>query len=153
MSTSGTNPALAGLLNDTTRVNLGSAWRERLEEAEILIQAGHLSMGVCLKAYAMEARIKLRICEHLQLDLLPSACKTHDLAQLIIFTGLVDELKDSSNSRVVKYWLLLVAFSRDKLNSMRYLPRSHLPLSDCQPLFVAFDDPNEGVFAWLSRPR
>ena len=153
MCTGGTNPALAGLLNDTTRENLELAWQERLEEAEVLIRAGHLSMGVCLKAYALEARIKLRICDHLRLDLLPTACKTHDLAQLIIFTGLVDELKDPSNSRVVEYWLTLVAFSKDKLNSTRYQPRSQLPLADCQPLLEAFDDPKEGVLAWLSRPR
>ncbi len=80
-------------MNDTTRANLELAWRERSEEAELLIRAGYLSMGVCLKAYALEARIKLRICDHLGLDLLPTACKTHDLAQLIIFTGLVAELR------------------------------------------------------------
>ena len=149
MSTGGTSH----LLNDTTRANLEMAWQERVEEADVLIRAGYLSMAVCLKAYALEARIKLRICDHLRLDLLPAACKTHDLAQLIIFTCLVDELKDPSNSRVVEYWLILVAFSKDRLNAMRYQPRSRLPLPDCHPLLEAFDDPNEGVFAWLSRPR
>ena len=153
MSTGGNNPALAGLLNDTTQINLESAWKERLEEAEVLIQAAHFSMGVCLKAYALEVRVKLRICEHLRLDLLPTACKTHDLAQLIIFTGLVDELKDPSNSRVVEYWLRLVAFSKDRLNSSRYQPRIQLPSTDCQSLLEAFDDPKEGIFAWLSRSR
>lgn len=144
---------IVGLMTDTTRANLALAWRERVEEAEVLIGAGHLSMGVCLKAYALEARVKFRICEHLRLDLLPVACKTHDLGQLIIFSGLMDELWVPGNSRVLEFWLRAATFSKEKLNATRYRPRIDLPPIACQPLLEAFDDPNEGAFAWLSRPR
>ncbi len=153
MSAGGSGKPPAGLLTDTTRSGLQASWTERFEEAELLLNAGLRSMGVCLKVYALEARVKARICEHLELDLLPRACKTHDLTELMIFTGLMGELEDPSNTMVKEYWDFLATFSRLELGKLRYQPRLQMPDLLADELLKALDEPTHGAFAWLSRPR
>ena len=152
MSVGGSRPT-AGLLNETTLAGLQASWPERIEEANLLLQAGLRSMGVCLMVYAFEVRVKTRICEHLDLDLLPRACKTHDLTELIIFTGLMKELSTPSNSRVKGYWDTLAKFSKIELGQLRYQTRVQLADRKADELLEALDDPIDGAFAWLSRPR
>ena len=152
MSVGGGGPT-AGLLNDTTRAGLQASWPERIEEANLLLQASLRSMGVGLKVYAFEVRIKARICEYLDLDLLPRACKTHDLTELIIFTGLMKELSTPANRRVKEYWDTLAKFSKLELGQLRYQTRVQLADSQADELLEALDDPIDGIFAWLSRPR
>ena len=151
--TGGAGPPHAGLLNDTTRAGLQSSWPERLIEAELLLKAGLRSMGVCLKVYALEVRVKARICEHLDLDLLPRACKTHDLTELVLFTGLFGELALPGNARAKGFWDLLADFSRLELGRLRYQARGQLPQQRADAIEEALDDPLDGAFAWLSRPR
>ena len=110
-------------------------------------------MGVCLKVYALEVRVKARICEHLDLELLPRACKTHDLTELIIFTGLFGELAAPGNARVRGFWELLADFSKLDLGRLRYQSRAQLADRKAEGLLVALEDPADGAFAWLSRPR
>lgn len=142
-----------GFQTDTTRSGLRAAWPERNAEAEVLIQAGMKSMGVCLKLYALEVRVKTRICDHLELNLLPQVCKTHDLSELIIFTGLSSELADPANARVKVFWDILAQFSREDLNKLRYSSQNQLSQADADQILEALDEPLDGVFAWLSRPR
>jgi hypothetical protein len=104
-----------------------------------------------LRIYALEIRIKTVICKRLALNHLPGHCKTHDLTELIIFTGLLAELDDPANATIRANWDLLVKFSEDRLNDLRYLPESTVTSSDLDELVKALDDPNDGVLSWLSR--
>ena len=153
MSLGGSGRGPAGLLTDTTRSGLQASWPQRLEKAELLLNAGLRSMRVCLKVYALEARVKARICEHLQLELLPRACKTHDLTELVIFTGLMGELEDPTNALVKEFWDFLATFSRLELGRLRYQARVQMPDLLADELLKALDEPTHGAFAWLSRPR
>ena len=149
MSLGNLGPAFPGQLPDTSRADLEAAWPEREVEAALLAANGDLAMAASLRCYALEIRIKVLICQRLNLDYLPRACKTHDLKELIIYTGLWAELNDSQNAAVVNHWKIMTEFSSRLLNVLRYRPNSSY-----SPIEVdALDDPQDGVLAWLSRPR
>ena len=76
-------------------------------------------MSLCLRIYALEIRLKVRVCRHLGLDFLPRVCKTHDLSERIIFTGLQRELDSPENAGLRLNWDILASFSQQQLNSMR----------------------------------
>jgi hypothetical protein len=112
---------------------------------------GYHSTALSLRFYSLEIRIKAFICKQLRLSHLPRACKTHDLMELIIFTGLWEELEDPANAPVRQYWDLLANFSKVRLNDQRYLPRGLLDPQELKKCNDAFDDPKDGVLAWLAR--
>jgi hypothetical protein len=151
MSSPSAGPPTPGLLPDALLSDLEIAWREREEEASQLIAAGYNSMALALRLYSLEIRLKAVICKHLKLSRLPKACKTHDLTDLIIFTGRREELYDPANLAIRQNWDLLADFSKGRLNDLRYLPRDMLDTHDQQRLISALDDPQDGVLTWLSR--
>ena len=153
MSTGGSGPNHKGLLPDTTLADLALAWPERDQEAAHLAAAGYRAMAAALRCYALEIRLKTIICQRLDLNELPRACKTHDLMELIIFTGLWEELQDPANYAVVTHWYTLVDFNRNRLNEIRYRPDMSVPIGESDDVDAALDDPQSGVLAWLSRPR
>ncbi len=79
----------------------------RLEEAEILCQAGKYDGAYYLAGYSIELTLKARICEKLEIDNLfddsdkkdenintvRTKFKTHDISQLLIFCGLFKKLQ------------------------------------------------------------
>ncbi|MGZ3433261.1 MAG: hypothetical protein ACXWN0_16195, partial [Isosphaeraceae bacterium] len=77
-----------------------------------------------------EIRIKTIICKRLGIDLLPGHCKTHQLDELIIFTGLLGTLDDPANDGIRQNWDILAKFAREQLNQIRYLPGSTLKAAD-----------------------
>ena len=149
----GGKPNHPGLLEDTTRAGLEIAWQERAEEADVLLRSGYRSLGFCLKVYALETRLKLRICDHLRLEHLPKAFKTHDLNELILCTGLWAELNEPINAAIKDSFDLLVVFSKTDLNSLRYRPRIEMTASASTQLSQALDDPIEGFLPWLNQSR
>jgi hypothetical protein len=151
MSSASPGPLIPGLLPNVTLVDLDIAWKEREEEARDLLSLGYNSMALALRLYALEIRIKTFICKQLMLKNLPKACKTHDLSELIIFTGLWDELLDPANAAVRQNWDLLADFSKARLNDQRYLPPGLLSPMDLKDHNDAPDDPGDRVLAWLSR--
>jgi hypothetical protein len=143
----------AFLTPDALLADLELAWKEREEEAAALIRAGFDTMGMALRLYSLEIRIKTLVCKRLGLDRLPKACKTHDLWELIMFTGFCAELEDPANATVRQNWHLVANFSKAGLNDVRYAPRAK-PLSpSVTELETALDDPVDGVLAWLTRSR
>lgn len=150
MST-GSGGSVTGLLLDTSLADLETAYRDREAEAATLAAAGHDLMSLALRLYSLEIRVKTIVCKKLNLNYLPKHCKTHDLAELLIFTGLFAELDDAANDAIRKNWDLLLKFSKDRLNNLRYLPSGRLPDTDRDELIEALDDPNHGVLPWLSR--
>jgi hypothetical protein len=138
-------------LIETRLEDLEIAFLEREEEAAAIVSFS--STALALRMYALEIRVKIVICKHLRIQWLPKACKTHDLSELIVFTGLLDELDDPANVDIRENWYLLVEFSKKRLNDLRYLARADLKIADSSSLMAALDDPMTGVIAWLVRPR
>ena len=67
--------------------------RDRKEDFEALREKGRWTASVYIGPYIVEARLKSKICEVLKLERLPMILKTHDLYALVIYAGLLDELK------------------------------------------------------------
>jgi hypothetical protein len=151
VSTGGSGGPVPGLIPGTTLADLEVAWREREEEARELVALGFHSMALSLRIYALEIWVKTFICKRLRLDNLPRACKTHDLSELIIFTGLWEQLQDPANAAIQQNWDLLATFSKVRLNDQRYLPRGLLDPGLLKACSAALDDPRDGVLPWLSR--
>jgi hypothetical protein len=149
MSSPGGGNPVPGLLPDALLTDLEVAWSERELEAGELLAKNYNSVGLALRLYALEIRLKTLICKHLKLSLLPKACKTHELSELVIFTGRWEELEDPANTIIRQNWDLLVDFSKKRLNDLRYIPRQKLPTPEFSKLMNALDDPNDGVLPWL----
>jgi len=150
MSQGGIKPH-ASLLPDTTRADLERAWRDRESEAALLSAGGYHAMAVSLRVYALEIQLKWHVCLHLDLEYLPRACKTHDLGDLVIFTGRSRELDDPKNGNLRSNWDILAAFSKMRLNEIRYQSSASFDAAKLAELSDALDDPANGVLAWLSR--
>lgn len=151
MSAAGPGLPMPGLLPDVKRMDLDVAWQEREEEARELLARGYNSMALALRLYALEIRIKTFICKQLKLSYLPRVCKTHELSELIVFTGMWDELEDPANAAIRQNWDLLVKFSKGRLNDQRYLPRALVDPHEFSGLYEALDHPGSGVLTWLAR--
>jgi hypothetical protein len=72
--------------------------------------------------YALEILLKTLVRRKLDLPKLPAACKTHDLSEIVLFTGLKRELEDPKRALLRQNWDRLVEFSKQRLNDQRYLP-------------------------------
>ncbi|MGA2701460.1 MAG: hypothetical protein ABSH35_10220 [Isosphaeraceae bacterium] len=151
MSSAGGSRPAPGLLPETSATDLEVAWKEREEEAEELTVSGFHSTALSMRLYSLEIRLKTHICRLLKLSHLPKVCKTHDLSELVILTGLWEELENPANAALRQNWDLLVDFSKLRLNDQRYLPRAMLNPKDLKSYNDALDDSQDGVLAWLSR--
>ena len=149
MSTGAPRPH-AGLMPETSRLDLELAWKEREAEAAHLATVGFDSMALAIRLYSLEIRLKWLICRHLGLEYLPKACKTHDLTELAIYTGLWPELDDPAHGNLRSNWDRLADFSKKQLNDLRYLPRAALDSGKLAGLTADLDEPTDGVLAWLS---
>lgn len=139
-----------GLDSETTLNDLDAAWSERETEARSM--AAHFPVAsLVLRIYSLEIRIKTIICRTLTVDCLPKHCKTHELDELIIFTGLFAELNDPSNAGIRQSWDILADFAKNRLNKIRYLPASRMPSPDLAKCIDALDNPRDGVWTWLSK--
>jgi len=89
--------------------------KERLEEANILCTNEKYAGAFYLAGYSIELMLKAKICKHFDIDNLfdeqcsiygvsqvRKALKTHDIAVLLIFSGLQSKLEEAkSHSRVL----------------------------------------------------
>ena len=142
----------AGMMPETSRPSLELAWKDREAEAVLLTAGASRTMGLALRVYALEIRLKSIICRHLRLEYLPRSCKTHDLAELILYTGLWPQLDDPERGKLRANWDLLATFSKHRLNEARYCPAvTFLGPDEFSRLTGALDDPSDGVLPWLSR--
>lgn len=87
---------------------------ERLAEAEILCAASKYDGAFYLAGYSIELMLKAKICEHLGIDDLfddssqiygisevRKAVKTHDIAVLLIFSGLRAKFDDAKSVSLI----------------------------------------------------
>ena len=140
---------LPGGFTDTSLADLRSAREEREREAVVLMSSGCVAMALALRLYALEIAVKIRICEVLDLDLLPASCKTHDLTVLLPFSGCHRQIRSGSDPLLTSSWDALANFSKQRLNDMRYVPSSALEPELADKLLKALDDPEHGVLSCL----
>lgn len=140
----------SGLSDSTTVRDLEVAWEERAREAQVLMGQGHYTMAISLRIYSLEILLKTLICKTLKLKTLPYHCFTHDLGELMLFSGFSNELEEPEKSEIYENWLRLAKFSDKRLNDLRYLPTNHFTATELEVLTIALDDPTNGVIAWLS---
>lgn len=142
---------------ETLFTNLGAAVadleiaaQDRLDDAEELLKAGRNASAITMGLYALEIRLKERICRRLDLDALPKAFQIHDLAGLLLLAGLSKRINDSVNSHVLYNWTELLRWSK-RLNDLRYGPEAHpdWPHSTALSLFSQLRDLPHGVLPWL----
>lgn len=146
-------PRKKGFLPDTSLADLELAWMEREEEAKAMAERGFLSTSVSLRIYSLEILLKTLVCKRLGVSLLPAACKTHELDEVLIYTGLQGEIEAPSFSSTRLNWGLLVNYSKNLLNDQRYKPRVTYSPEEADLINQALDDPASGVLAWLLSDR
>ncbi|HMB03661.1 MAG TPA: hypothetical protein VKP69_07955, partial [Isosphaeraceae bacterium] len=70
------------------RVELQQASVDRQLDARALLAATRYASAIAMGLYALEIRLKVKICFRLDLDALPTAFEVHDFQGLLILTGL-----------------------------------------------------------------
>ena len=81
---------------------------DRLRDADVLLKQKRYNGAVYLGGYVIECLLKAAICVHLNQDSLPVNYRTHELVELLYYSGLLFQLKsDQKLSRsflAVKDW-------------------------------------------------
>ncbi len=119
--------------------------KDRKEDFEALRKQGRWTASVYLGPYIVEARLKFKICQTLKLEQLPAILKVHDLNALLIYAGLLDELKA----------LPTVFDNFGKVNDIhektawRYKVANPLDQATSDKLEEWLFNPNDGVMTWL----
>jgi len=131
--------------------DLDIAWNDRLKDADALYDAFRYSSAIAMAIYAVEIRLKVKICHHLELKELPKAFKTHDLDGLLVFAGLHRRLNSRSEQsrRVKESWKILLRYSKE-LDTMRYLPDDHFSQQQADSVLASLRDSSKGVLPWIS---
>ena len=125
--------------------------RVRLDEAGVLLAAGHYAGAYYLAGYAVECALKACIAKQTRAGDFPDldlarASYTHDLERLLSVAGLKDELKAAlrSDSGFEIYWNVV---SRWGAHSRYSLATE----GDTRDLYAAISNRRHGVLRWLRR--
>ncbi len=111
----------------TTKDEFAQLARDRKRDFDLLRSQGQWTTSVYIAGYIVEARLKYKICERLDVDNLPAIFKTHDLLTLIIYTGLSKSVaglqeiyKNLSSINAIHHkatWRYKTADAQDKVHS------------------------------------
>jgi hypothetical protein len=130
----------------SSRLHLEGAYKDRFEEANELLNSHRYGMAIAMALYGLEIYLKVRICERLDLEDLPTAFQTHDLAGLLVCSGIKKRMDGLGISPTKQNWDELCNQQVDKY---RYQPNSITSASDARTTLYRILDPNDGVFPWL----
>lgn len=129
---------------------LGETWPLRFREANHLLD-GRFGCGAVLAyIYALEIRLKVGICDHLDLESLPKGFEVYDLEALMILVGLQRRINDDETMR--PHWTRLLPIWR-LYQHARYRPGTDSDLADADEVRTLLTDPDLGVISWLSKHR
>lgn len=147
---------MAGELRITTpganATDLDVAWRDRLADAEALLDAGRNAGAIATATYALEIRLKVLVCKKLDVLQLPRAFEMHDLNALLLLAGLSRRLERKTAGEVRANWEEIISQS-GKLNDLRYLPDAKWTATQAAQFFRQLKSAPNGVLPWLSRQR
>jgi len=129
----------------TTRDEFAQLARDCKNDFDLLRSQGQWTTSVYIGGYIIEARLKCKICELLEVDNLPAVFKTHNLFALIIFAGLTKTLK--ARPAIEDNLLKINQIHSD--SSWRYKCHAQVHQNDSDNLNQWLFDPNNGVMTWL----
>jgi hypothetical protein len=132
--------------------DLDVAWRDRLEDALALLNAGRHASAILMGLYALEINLKTRICRRLDLQHLPRAFEVHDLEGLLLLSGLSQRMGSKRAQKTLSQWNSVVKTS-GRLNELRYGPASQWTAIDAQTFFAQLNQTPDGVLPWLQRQK
>jgi HEPN domain-containing protein len=138
---------LSGKLTD-----LDVAWKDRLKDAEALLDAGRHGWSMATAHYAVEILLKVMICKKLDLPQLPKAFEIHDHDSLLLLAGLSVRMSRKSFQAVKRNWDAVTSQS-PKVNDMRYTGDSNWTRNQAEQFLKLLKDLPDGVLPWLSRQR
>jgi len=124
----------------------------RLKEAETFFNAGLYDGAVYLCGYVIEFALKARICKLLGVNEYPasgrlkSAYAVHDFDQLLLLSGLKNEL-DSANAELYTNWSVATPWTPE----IRYRPKGYVSKDEAEELLCAIKDKIDGVFIWIMK--
>ena len=137
----------------TERPDLEAAADARLRDAIALIECGRSAAAILMGLYAVEIRLKVVICRRLDLDRLPKPFEIHDLAELLIVSGLSNKLLKVKRPRNLQQnWEKIVALYR-RAETIRYQGDSGAELEVAREFMALLDDPTGGVLRWLAKQK
>ncbi len=145
--------------------------KARLEEADILCEAGKYDGAFYLAGYSVELMLKAKICESFGIDALfdenlqkPYGIKTvrdsvkkHDIRVLFIYSGLLIEFQKAKARKqklMTAYSYLIKASGQDTKEDtlwseqVRYLPIGSKKQQEVQELIELLKD-DEGLLKWI----
>jgi len=136
---------------EALEADLDVASNDRLIDADALLAARRYASAVAMGVYALEIRLKARICRRLDLDALPKPFEIHDLASLLTLSGLLRRINDPSFTRTLDDWNEVERWSLPKqLNDLRYKPPIICSQPQARDFFAQLRDPPDGVLPWIS---
>lgn len=129
----------------TTKDEFAQLARDRKRDFDLLRSQGQWTTSAYIGGYIVEARLKCKICELLEVDRLPAILKTHNLKALIIFAGFSKALKT-----LPKVERNLWKINRIHADAVwRYKCFDPLHQRDSDRLSNWLFHPNDGVITWL----
>ena len=146
--------------------------KTRLEEAEVLCNAGKYDGAFYLAGYSVELMLKAKVCEKLGFDDLfdespdvdkelktpigevKKSIKTHNLSVLLIYTGLVRQLQldKVNNPKLMQVYGYLMSIQGNNQTpwseQARYLPIGSQKEVDVKAFIQSLKD-NDGLLKWI----
>jgi hypothetical protein len=119
--------------------------RDRKEDFDALREKARWTASVYIGPYIVEARLKFKVCEALKLEQLPAVLKTHNLLALVIFAGLLDELK--ALPKVFDNFKKINRLHENMVWRYKVADPAHQVYS--KRLYNWLFDPTNGVMVWL----
>ncbi len=134
-------------------VHLARASADRFRDAEVLLGADRFASAIVMGIYALEIRLKVNVCNRLDLDGLPMAFQIHNLADLLTLAGLSRRLERVAYLRVKANWDFVISkYGESQINNLRYGNHGEVDRADAAGLLqrIGHTDPGEGLLRWLS---
>jgi hypothetical protein len=106
------------------RTNLEQAWRDRLIDAEALLQQGRTASAIAQAIYTVEIFLKVLICKKLNLDALPRPFEIHELRDLLLLAGLSKRIDEPALRKLKPIWDDIAEIAKE-INDLRYQPSAN----------------------------
>lgn len=123
----------------------------RVNEAHALLDAGFFAGAVYLGGYGVECYLKAAICRRLNWDGLHSRLKTHDLFELLHFTGLRKVLEHKEKRVYASFLKVVETWNLYGDDSVRYRRPSEIDRPTAQAFMRSLVEAPDGVVPWLEK--
>jgi hypothetical protein len=133
-----------------TLADLQDTHADRLTEANELVLAGRFGSAVATALYSLEIFLKVLICRKLDLAQLPTGFQIHDLAGLLVLSGLRTRMESLGSHPVKSNWEALLALNdRHTRGEFRYEPNAKTTQAQANDVLNQHQNATDGVLTWL----